>query len=82
MLLLVCLCRTGALEAQVGSEEQLVQVMHTGLAARTVAGAPGDAGMVAYLSGGPCQCVCWSVLFACSSVHWQWVQIANANQMP
>ncbi|WIA21070.1 hypothetical protein OEZ85_005390 [Tetradesmus obliquus] len=27
----------GALEAQVGSEEQLVQVMHTGLAARTVA---------------------------------------------
>ncbi|KAF6263267.1 P-loop containing nucleoside triphosphate hydrolase protein [Scenedesmus sp. NREL 46B-D3] len=27
----------GALEAQVGNEEQLVQVMHTGLAARTVA---------------------------------------------
>jgi hypothetical protein len=33
----VC-CAAGALEAQVGSEEQLVQVMHTGLAARTVAG--------------------------------------------
>jgi hypothetical protein len=32
-------CAAGALEAQVGSEEQLVQVMHTGLAARTVAGA-------------------------------------------
>lgn len=28
----------GALEAQVGSEDQLVEVMFTGLAARTVAG--------------------------------------------
>jgi hypothetical protein len=32
------ICMPGVLEAQVGNEAQLVQVMQTGLASRTVAG--------------------------------------------